>query len=120
MGCNACNSVYRVPLLSLLEALLKWLQKGGKGCGMWIVQSYSLAICRPLRQARQALHQAREALTTCQVPHRCREEAQRAHAEVEACEAEVERWESVHSAYRHHLETVSLLVHPWRLCTSTP
>ena len=35
MGCNACNSVYRVPLLSLLEALLKWLQKGGKGCGMW-------------------------------------------------------------------------------------
>jgi len=39
---------------------------------------------------------------------------------VEACEAEVERWESVHSAYRHHLETVSLLVHPWRLCNSTP
>ena len=32
----------------------------------------------------------------------------------------MERWESVHSAYRHHLETVSLLVHPWRLCNSTP
>jgi hypothetical protein len=24
-----------LPLLSLLEALLKWLQKGGKGYGMW-------------------------------------------------------------------------------------
>ncbi len=32
----------------------------------------------------------------------------------------MERWESVHSAYRHHLETVSLLVHPWRLCNATP
>jgi hypothetical protein len=39
---------------------------------------------------------------------------------VEACDAEVERWESVHSASRHHLETVSLLVHPWRLCNSPP
>jgi len=29
-----------------------------------LVKSYSLAICRPLRQARQALHQARESLTT--------------------------------------------------------
>ena len=36
---------------------------------------------------------------------------------VEASEAEVQRWESVHSAYRHHLETVSLIVHPWRLAT---
>ncbi len=85
-----------------------------------LVKSYSLAICRPLRQARQALHQARESLTTCQASHRSSEEAQQAQAEVEACAAEVERWESVHSAYRHHLETVSLLVHPWRLCNSTP
>src|SRR5712691_1164053 len=85
-----------------------------------LVKSYSLAICRPLRQARQALHQARESLTTCQASHRSSEEAQRAQAEVEACEAEVERWESVHSAYRHHLETVSLIVHPWRLFNSTP
>jgi hypothetical protein len=85
-----------------------------------LVKSYSLAICGPLRQARQALHQARESLTTCQASHRSSEEAQQAQAEVEACEAEVERWESVHSAYRHHLETVSLIVHPWRICTSTP
>jgi hypothetical protein len=85
-----------------------------------LVKSYSLAMCGPLRQARQALHQARESLTTCQVSHRSSEEAQQAQAEVEACEAEVERWESVHSAYRHHLETVSLIVHPWRICNSTP
>jgi hypothetical protein len=85
-----------------------------------LVKSYALAICGPLRQARQALHQARESLTTCQASHRSREEAQQAQAEVEACEAEVECWESVHSAYRHHLETVSLLVHPWRLFHSTP
>jgi hypothetical protein len=37
----------------------------------------------------------------------------------EAREAEVTHWESVHSTYRRHLETVSLLVHPWRLIDST-
>ena len=85
-----------------------------------LVKSYSLAICGPLRQARQALSQARKSLTTCQASHRSSEEAQQAQAEVEAREAEVERWESVHSAYRHHLETVSLIVHPWRIFNSTP
>lgn len=85
-----------------------------------LVQSYALAMCGPLRQARQALHPARESLTTCQASLRSSEEAQHAQAEVEACEAEVERWESVHSAYRHHLETVSLIVHPWRIFNSTP
>jgi hypothetical protein len=39
---------------------------------------------------------------------------------VEARAAEVEHWASVHSAYRHHLETVSLIVHPWRIFDSTP
>jgi hypothetical protein len=63
-----------------------------------LVQSYSLAMCRPLRQARQACPQARESLPTCQVPHRSSAEAPRAQAEGEACAAEGERWESVHSA----------------------
>src|SRR2546425_706753 len=85
-----------------------------------LVKSYSLAICGPLRQARQALNQARESLTTCQASHRSRDEAQQAQAAVGAREAEVDRWESVHSAYRHHLETVSLIVHPWRIFHSTP
>jgi Family of unknown function (DUF6399) len=85
-----------------------------------LVKSYSLAICGPLRQARQAFNQARESLTTCQASHRSSDEAQQAQAEVEARAAEVERWESVHSAYRHHLETMSLIVHPWRIFNSTP
>ena len=34
---------------------------------------------------------------------------------MEARAAEVKRWESVHSAYRHHLERVLLLLHPWCL-----
>jgi DNA-binding MarR family transcriptional regulator len=32
MSCSACNSLYIVPFL--LETLLKWLQRCGKGCGM--------------------------------------------------------------------------------------
>ena len=39
---------------------------------------------------------------------------------MEAREAEVAHWEGVHSTYRHHLETVSLIMPPWRLLDSTP
>jgi len=85
-----------------------------------LVKSYALAICGPLRQAQQAFKQARESLTTCQASLRSSDEAQQAQAEVEARAAEVEHWASVHRAYRHHLETVSLIVHPWRLFDSTP
>jgi hypothetical protein len=85
-----------------------------------LVKSYALAICSPLRQAQQAFDQARESLTTCQASLRSRDEAQQAQAEVEARAAEVEHWASVHRAYRHHLETVSLIVHPWRIFDSTP
>src|SRR5438477_11352 len=85
-----------------------------------LVKSYSLAICGPLRQAQQAFNQARESLTMCQASLRSSDEAQQAQAEVEARAAEVEHWASVHSAYRHHLETVSLIVHPWRIFDSTP
>src|SRR6266704_2615237 len=84
-----------------------------------LVKSYSLSICGRLRQARQALSQAQEHLRTCQASHPSGADVQQAQAVVEACEAEVTRWESVHRAYRHHLETVSLLVHPWRLVDST-
>jgi hypothetical protein len=84
-----------------------------------LVKSYSLAIGGRLRQARQALSQAQEHLRVCQASHPSAAEAQQAQAVVEASEAEVTRWESVHSAYRHHLEMVSLIVHPWRLVDST-
>jgi hypothetical protein len=84
-----------------------------------LVKSYSLAIVGRLRQARQALSQAQERLAKCQASNPSSAEAQQAQAVVEACEAEARRWESVHSAYRHHLETVSLIMHPWRVADST-
>lgn len=76
-----------------------------------LVKSYSLAIGSRLRQARQALQQAEG--------QRSEAEAPQGQAVVEACAAEVTHWETVHSAYRHHLESVSLTVHPWRVCDST-
>src|SRR5713101_2016475 len=84
-----------------------------------VVKSYSLAIHGRLRQARKALSQAQERLSMAQAsaPHGA--EAQQAQAVVEASEAQVQHWEDVHSTYRQHLETLSLLVHPWRLCDST-
>ena len=39
---------------------------------------------------------------------------------MEASEAEVECWEHVGSAYRHHLLSLSFIMHPWRLLDSTP
>jgi Family of unknown function (DUF6399) len=76
-----------------------------------LVQSYALAIGSRLRQARQALQQAEG--------QRSEAEAPQAQAMVEARAAEVTHGETVHRAYRHHLESVSLTVHPWRVCDST-
>jgi len=84
-----------------------------------LVKSYSLAILGRLRQARQALRHAQERLRMCQGSDPSGAEAQQAQAMVEASAAQVQHWETVDSAYRHHLETMSLLVHPWRLFDST-
>ncbi len=84
-----------------------------------LVKSYSLAIFGRLRQARQALRQAQESLTKCQASDPSGAEAQQAQAVVEASEAAVERWENAGNAYRHHLLTLSLIMHPWRLLDST-
>jgi hypothetical protein len=84
-----------------------------------LVKSYSLAILGRLRQARQTLSQAQERLRMCQVSDPSSAEAQQAQAVVEASAVQVQHWGTVDSAYRQHLERVSLLVHPWRLCDST-
>lgn len=84
-----------------------------------LVKSYSLAIFSRLRQAQQALNQARERLATCQASNSDGAEMQQAQALVEASEAEVKRWQSVRRAYRSHLETLSLIMHPWCLLAST-
>ena len=86
---------------------------------MSLVKSYSLAILGRLRHARQALSQAQERLRMCQGSDPSGAEAQQAQAVVEARAAQVQHWETVDSAYRQHLESVSLLVHPWRLVDST-
>ena len=83
-----------------------------------LVKGYSLAICSRLRQAQQGLKQAQERLATYQASHPDRAELQRAQGLVETSAAEVTYWETVHSVYRHHLTTMSLLVHPWRLVDS--
>ncbi len=76
-----------------------------------LVKSHSLSMCSRLRQARQALKQAQEQCSGAEAPQ--------AQTVLEAREAEGTHWETVHSAYRHHLESVSLTVHPWRVFDST-
>jgi hypothetical protein len=80
-----------------------------------VAKSYSLAILRRLRQAQQTLTQAQERLAHYQAAHLDDAAVQQAQAMVEAQVAEVQRWQHVRSAYRHHLENLSLLMHPWRM-----
>ena len=84
-----------------------------------LVKSYALAIVGRLRHARQALRQAHERLRRCQGADPSGAEAQQAQAVVEARAAQVQHWETVASTDRQHLESVSLLGHPWRLVDST-
>jgi hypothetical protein len=85
-----------------------------------IVKSYALAIGRRLRQAQTDLKQAEAMLES----HRGRSHAQgvgpEAKAQVEARQAEVRRWEAVQRTYRHHLETLSLTLHPFGIADSAP
>jgi hypothetical protein len=84
-----------------------------------LVKSYSLAIFSRLRHARQALRQAQEDLTTCRASDASGAQTRQAQAVVEAREAEVKRWENVGNAYRRHLLSLSMSMHPWRLFDST-
>jgi Family of unknown function (DUF6399) len=77
------------------------------------------AIFRRLRQAQQTLTQAQECLAHCQASQLGDAAVQHAQALMEAQAAEVQRWQRVRSAYRHHLENLSLLMHPWRVSDAT-
>ncbi len=83
-----------------------------------LVKSHSLAIAGRLRQARQALSQVQERLATCEGSDPNSVETEQAQGLVEASRAEVTRWETVRSTYQRHLETVSLIMHPWRVADS--
>jgi len=84
-----------------------------------LVKSYALSIGRRLKQAQTALEKA-EAVVA-KAPRRRPGDAEDALAlcEVEACRQEVGRWEEVQRLYRHHLLTLSLIMHPFDLDEST-
>lgn len=83
-----------------------------------VVKGYARALCSRLSQARQALKQAHERLAPCQASHPDSPARQRAQALVETRDAAVPSWANGHSVSRHHLTTMSLLGHPWRLVDS--
>ncbi|HSX79823.1 MAG TPA: DUF6399 domain-containing protein [Candidatus Saccharimonadia bacterium] len=85
-----------------------------------IVKSYSLALGQRLRQAHKELKQAQEALARLPVrpPGEAADSA--AKALVEARQAEVTHWAEVQHTYRHHLETLSLTLHPFHIADSAP
>jgi hypothetical protein len=85
-----------------------------------IIKSYSLAIGRHLSHAHQQLTQAKEALARRQGLPQAAHDTLEAQALVAARQAEVQQWEEVQRTYRHHLETLSLTLHPFHLSDSTP
>ena len=86
-----------------------------------IIKSYSLALGRHLRQAHQELTKATGGPrpTPGTAPQRLQDDPE-AKALVAARQAEVTRWEEAHHTYRHHLETLSLTLHPFRIADSAP
>jgi hypothetical protein len=73
-----------------------------------------------LRQAHKRLQEAKERPAKhaeCNPASPLRVKAQ---AELEASQAEVTRWEEAKDAYRDHLESLSLGLHPFDLSDSTP
>ena len=85
-----------------------------------LIKSYALAIGRHLRQAHQDLTKATEALGRRQAKSHKDSETPAATAWVAASQAEVAHWEEGQHTYRHHLETLSLTLHPFRITDSTP
>ncbi len=77
-----------------------------------LVKSYSLSIARRVRQAQQELKKAEEVLSRHPGPD--------GQQHVEVRRADVQRWEGVHSTYRHHLEVLSLTLHPFHIHDSAP
>jgi hypothetical protein len=85
-----------------------------------LVKSYSLAIARRVRHAHQELQKAEAVLRTQSSADGRHQDASEVQHSVEVRRADVQRWEKVHSTYRHHLETLSLTLHPFSIDDSTP
>jgi hypothetical protein len=85
-----------------------------------LVKSSALSLARHVRHAHQALTKAEEGLSKHTGPDGRSQGAAEAQQHVEVKRAAVQRWEEVQSTYRHHLETLSLTLHPFHLCDSSP
>ena len=85
-----------------------------------LVKSASLAIARRVHHARQECKKAEEVLRKQPRLEGHPQAPLAAQHQVEVQRAEVQRWEGVHSTYRHHLEGLSLTLHPFHLDDSTP
>jgi Family of unknown function (DUF6399)/IclR helix-turn-helix domain len=85
-----------------------------------LVKSYSLPIARHVRYARQELKKVEEGLNRHPGLVGQPQDALEAKHHVEVRRVDVQRWEDVHSTYRHHLEVLSLTLHPFHIQDSTP
>ena len=83
-------------------------------------KGYSLAIARPLRQARQELIKAEAAMRRHEGFDKRRGEAGVAHRHLRATQALVSKWEEARAAYRQHLEALSLTMHPFAIGDPLP
>ncbi len=84
-----------------------------------LVKSYSLSIGRRLKQTHKALEKAKADLDKAQRRRPGDAEDALALCEVEVCRQEVRRWEEVLRLYRHHLLTLSLIMHPFDIDDAT-
>jgi len=80
-----------------------------------LVKGSALSLARQVRHARQALTQAEAVLSKHTGPEGRPQGDAEAQHHVEVKRAAVQRWEEVQSTYRHHLETLSLTLHPFHL-----
>jgi hypothetical protein len=85
-----------------------------------VVKSYSLALARRVRHARQECQKAEEVWRKPPRLEGAPQATRAAQHQVAARRADVQRWERVHSTYRHHLEVLSLTLHPFHIDDSTP
>jgi hypothetical protein len=125
---TALGTTVRYLVSDRAQALIQLAEHGLEGLSMPdffhcmhdLVKGSALSLARQVRHARQELTKAEEALRK----HRGAEGHSQGDAEVqhhvEVKRAAVRRWEGVQNAYRHHLETLSLTLHPFHLHDASP
>jgi len=125
---NALGAQVRYLVSDRAKALIQLADKGLECLSMPdlfhlvhdIVKSYSLALGRQLKQARQELSNAEERLrrhSEVETRYQAYREAQQ---QVETKQADVTRWEAIQGEYRQRLATLSLTLHPFGIDDSAP